>query len=74
MWKPNLKGLTDKVKNVVSKEDSYTFNVKTKEIYISAPETNSGDASFTIVAELTQINLARMFDLSGSGLTTINGS
>ena len=57
-----------------SKEDSYTFNVKTKEIYISAPETNSGDASFTIVAELTQINLARMFDLSGSGLTTINGS
>ena len=52
-----------------SKEDSYTFNVKTTELYISAPETNSGDASFTIIAELTQINLARMFALSGSGLT-----
>ncbi len=52
-----------------SAEDSYTFGVKATEIFVSAPETNSGDASFTIVAELTQINLARMFELSGSGLT-----
>jgi len=57
-----------------SKEDSYTFNVKATELYVSAPETNSGDASFTIVAELTQINVGRMFALSGSGLTTLDGS
>ena len=56
-----------------SKEDSYTFNVKAKEIYISAPSSNGGNASFTIVAELTQIPVARMYALTGSGLTTING-
>ena len=56
-----------------SDEDSYTFNVKAKEIYISAPSSNGGNASFTIVAELTQIPVARMYALTGSGLTTING-
>tara|TARA_R100001129_G_scaffold185236_1_gene172602 strand:- start:1037 stop:1447 length:411 start_codon:yes stop_codon:yes gene_type:complete len=52
-----------------SKEDSYTFNVKCKEIYVSAPAANGGNASFTIVAELTQIDNGKMFALTGSGLT-----
>ena len=57
-----------------SKEDSYIFNVKAKEIYVSCPTGNGGAASFTIVAELTQINTERMFILTGSGLTTLDGS
>jgi hypothetical protein len=57
-----------------SKEDSYTFNVKATELYISTPGTNGGNASFTVVAELTQIDRGRMYELTGSGLTTINGS
>jgi hypothetical protein len=57
-----------------SKEDSYTFNVKAKEIYVSAPATNAGNASFTVVAELTQIGVSSMYALTGSGLTTLDGS
>lgn len=52
-----------------SDEDSYTFNVKCKEIYISAPSTNSGDAEYRVVAELTHIDTDRMYELTGSGLT-----
>ena len=52
-----------------SKEDSYSFNVKATELYVSAPAANGGNASFTIVAELTQINNGRMYTLTGSGLT-----
>ena len=52
-----------------SKEDSYTFSVKATEMYISAPATNGGNASFTIVAELTQIDAGKMYALTGSGLT-----
>ena len=52
-----------------SKEDSYTFNVKATQLYVSAPAANGGNASFTIVAELTQINNGRMYVLTGSGLT-----
>jgi hypothetical protein len=52
-----------------SKEDSYTFSVKSTEMYISAPATNGGNASFTIVAELTQIDAGKMYALTGSGLT-----
>ena len=54
-----------------SKNDSYTFNNKSKEIYISAPAANGGNASFTVTAELTQIESGRMYSLTGSGLTTI---
>ena len=54
-----------------SKNDSYTFNNKSKEIYISAPAGNSAAASFTITAELTQIESGRMYVLTGSGLTTV---
>jgi len=52
-----------------SDEDSYTFNIKCKEIYISAPSGNSGDAEYRVVAELTHIHTGRMYDLTGSGLT-----
>ena len=54
-----------------SAEDSYTFNVKAHEIYISAPHANGSDnASFTIVAELTLIDVPLNFVLTGSGITT----
>ena len=54
-----------------SAEDSYTFNVKAGEIYISAPHANGSDnASFTIVAELTLIDVPPNFVLTGSGITT----
>ena len=51
-----------------SDEDSYTFNAKCKEIYVSAP-ANSGDASYCVVAELTGIERGSMYALTGSGLT-----
>tara|TARA_Y100000034_G_scaffold83163_1_gene99566 strand:- start:2228 stop:2647 length:420 start_codon:yes stop_codon:yes gene_type:complete len=57
-----------------SNEDSYSFNVKATELYISAPAANAGNASFTIVAELTQIGVPPTWALTGSGLTTIDGS
>jgi len=54
-----------------SAEDSYTFNVKAHEVYISAPHANGSDnASFTIVAELTLIDVPPNFVLTGSGITT----
>jgi hypothetical protein len=52
-----------------SHEDSFTFNVKCKEVYVSAPSTNGGNASYKVVAELTNIPTGRMYDLTGSGLT-----
>ena len=52
-----------------SHEDSYTFNVKCKEIYLSTPSTNTDVAKYKVVAELTNIPTGRMYSLSGSGLT-----
>ena len=52
-----------------SDEDSYTFNAKCKEIYVSAP-ANGGDAQYRVIAELTGIDRMSMYDLTGSGLTT----
>lgn len=52
-----------------SHQDAFTFNIKCKEIYISAPSTNAGVASYYVVAELTQINPGSMYELTGSGLT-----
>ena len=50
---------------------SHTFNVKAHEVYISAPHANGGSAaSFTIVAELTLIDVPPNFVLTGSGITT----
>ena len=46
--------------------DSITFNVRCKEVYI----TSQGDnGAYEVVAELTAIPHAEMFDLTGSGLT-----
>jgi hypothetical protein len=60
-----------------SKEDSYTFNVKADSIYVSCVDDSvHGSASFTIVAELTQIPVPRNWagTMTGSGLTTLDGS
>ena len=54
--------------------DAFTFACKCKEIYISAPTWGGGAASYTVVAELTGINVNEMFALTGSGLTTIDGT
>lgn len=54
--------------------DAFTFAVKCKEIYISAPSWGGGAASYTVVAELTGIDTNEMFVLTGSGLTTIDGT
>ena len=53
--------------------DSISFNVKCKEIYIS---NGSGDAngSYEVVAELTSIETTNMYALTGSGLTTLDGT
>ena len=51
-----------------SDEDSYTFNVKCKEIYVSAPD-NGSTRTYSIIAELTNIPTSRMYTLTGSGLT-----
>jgi hypothetical protein len=51
-----------------SDEDSFTFNVKCKEVYISAPNTGSA-RKWRIVASLTQIPAQQMFEISGPGLT-----
>ena len=47
--------------------DSVTFNVKCKEIYI----TSKGTAGFELFAELTGIPTGSMFELTGTGLTSI---
>ena len=52
-----------------SHEDQFTFNVKCNQIYISAPATNAGEASYHVIAELTQISAESMFELTGSGIT-----
>jgi hypothetical protein len=51
-----------------SDEDSFTFNVKCKEVYISAPN-NGSTRKFRVVAALTQIPVEAMFGITGSGLT-----
>ena len=47
--------------------DSITFNVKCKEVWISAPQ---GATGYEVFAELTQIPTGSMFVLTGSGHTT----
>ena len=50
-------------------DDRITLNVKAGEVYISAPHANGSDnASFTIVAELTLIDVPTSFVLSGPGI------
>ena len=47
-------------------EDSISFNVKCKEIYLTA---NGTGVEYELFAELTNIPTDRMFDLTGSGVT-----
>jgi hypothetical protein len=49
-----------------SDEDSFTFDVKCKEIYITSATTT---ASFQLYASLTNIAASHMYALTGSGLT-----
>ena len=59
-------------------ESSITFNVKCKEIYISNPPAGNGGSGnpsgYRVVAELTGISTTEMFVLTGSGLTTTDGT
>ena len=50
-----------------SDEDTITLNVKCKEIYLSAAP--GGNPGFQVLAELTRIERARMFALTGSGIS-----
>jgi hypothetical protein len=45
---------------------SVTFKAKAKEVYVTSA---SGSASFRVLADLTNIPTARMYHLTGSGLT-----
>ena len=51
-----------------SNEDSFTFDVKCKEIYITNSHANAG---FMLYASLTNIPVSSMYALTGSGLTEI---
>jgi len=54
-------------------QQSITINVKCKEIYITnADGANVG--SYCVYAELTGIDQTQMFNLTGSGLTTLDGT
>ena len=48
-----------------SEERTFTMNVKTKEIYISA---NGGDVDYSLHADLTNIPSSRMYQHTGSGV------
>ena len=49
-----------------SDEDSFTFDVKCKEIYLTNVTAN---AAFQLYASLTNIDTVHMYNLTGSGLT-----
>ena len=55
----------------IAKGGKQTINVKCKEIYFYAPYDTTG---VVIFAELTGIPSESMYDLTGSGLTTIDGT
>ena len=50
-----------------SNEDALTLNVKCKEVYLSA--RGGTTPGYQIMAELTRIDTARMWALTGSGIT-----
>ena len=52
-----------------SDEDSFTFNVKCKEMFISADASNGGAAKYQLYAELTNIPTGAMYALTGAGIT-----
>jgi len=55
----------------IQPDASVTFRTKCKEIYIT---TMSGAAHYRLLGELTNILPASMYHLTGSGLTTFDGS
>ena len=50
---------------------SVTFDTKCHKFYIS---TETADTSYQVFAELTNIPTDRMYHLTGSGITTVDGS
>ena len=52
-----------------SNEDSFTFDVKCKEVYITNTDANAG---FMLYASLTGIPTSSMYALTGSGITDTN--
>jgi hypothetical protein len=52
-----------------SNEDSFTFDVKCKEIYITNTDATAG---FMLFASLTGIPTSSMYALTGSGLTDVS--
>ena len=51
-------------------QDSVTFDVKCREIYVASTASGANDGAFELWAELTGIRNVEMFALTGSGLTT----
>ena len=47
-----------------------TLTMKCSEIYVSTPNVGEVARKYRVAAELTQIPVARMYTLTGSGLTT----
>jgi hypothetical protein len=70
-------GLTENVlsgKHYISldnKKDSITFDTKCKEIYIANKSGGNGGA-FQVLAELTSVHPADMYQLTGSGVTDVD--
>jgi len=55
--------------------DSYTFNTKASQVFISAPHGNGvSNASYTVLAETTLIDVPLNWELTGSGITTVDGT
>jgi hypothetical protein len=54
-----------------SDEDSFTFNVKCKEIFIST-DANAGNRDYRVYAELTHITSSMMYHYTGSGVTSLS--
>lgn len=52
----------------VAKDASVTFDVKCKFIFVTNESSSAGAGSYQIFAELTNIPIARMYELTGSGI------
>jgi hypothetical protein len=55
-----------------NKKDSITFDTKCKEIFIANKSGGDGGA-FQVLAELTSVSTNDMYELTGSGLTDVDG-
>ena len=55
-----------------NKKDSITFDTKCKEIFIANKSGGDGGA-FQVLAELTSVSTSDMYELTGSGLTDVDG-